>query len=934
VPADYDSIRAGNITRYGTDTAVLNLLGQLYSDRTHFIFELIQNAEDAGATRLSFELSTDRLVVRHDGRPFTEADVRGICGVATSTKSGDLTAIGTFGIGFKAVYAYTQTPSVHSGDEHFRIENYVRPVGIRPAGDGPDVAGPGETLFVFPFDRGDARPATAVAEISAALAGLDPATLLFLRHIERVTVQGSGIPTALLERQVSDTVVAVDGTGVPARRQVRLRRSSDGATQDWLVWHRDLAWPGPDVAPGGPSRPGQRVEIAFRVQPGTGGPQLTACTQSPLVVFFPTQKETYLGFWVQGPYRTTPARDNVPEHDPANQALARQTAALLTGVLADLRDEGWLTAGVLQAMPLDTARFGPGSLLRPLFDTVREALATGDLIPAGDGGYRRASELTLARDTGLRELLSADQLSTLPGAAGPRQFASGSITADAVPALWRYLRAETGMAEITPESFAVGLSGDWLTAQSDDWIRRLYAWLYLHLPLWSTPGHPGDEPGVVRSRPIIRLENGSQVMPFDAAGRPAVYLPGPAIAPGPAIPGGPTDPGSPADPDGPADPAGPSSPAHPAASTVPGGGPTQAVLPTVRLAIARFPDARRFLEALQLGEPDLVAEVLESILPRYAALAAEGAGAAGLDAAQHQADLERVAVALGTAPPAERDQLTAQLHRTPFLVGENAATGEQALMPPDGLYLRTPDLESYFSGNPGCWFARDTYGPWYAQLRDMGARDAVAVHAKPPGADGHVSVAVDFARHERGLHGFDPDADIDGLEFALGHPSHRRSEYIWNELLVPHRDLLAGTVERSVRLGFSDASREEIRSAIGAAATAAAWLPGPDGTFCLPADLELDDLPPTFQRDDGLALALGMVQPVVAQAARQLGIPPAVLRGLAANPDLVAMVEHELKDRAGRPGTAPPPGQSAADRAAGPAADPSDSLLAGWLRDD
>ena len=88
VPADYATIRDENIARYGWDTAVLDLLGQLYSERTHFIFELIQNAEDAGATELGFELFGDRLEVRHDGRPFTEADVRGCapaaCRVARS----------------------------------------------------------------------------------------------------------------------------------------------------------------------------------------------------------------------------------------------------------------------------------------------------------------------------------------------------------------------------------------------------------------------------------------------------------------------------------------------------------------------------------------------------------------------------------------------------------------------------------------------------------------------------------------------------------------------------------------------------------------------------------------------------------------------------------------------------------------------------------
>ena len=114
VPADYEQIRDENIARYGWDTAVLELLGQLYSERTHFIFELIQNAEDAGATELAFELFEDRLEVRHDGRPFTEADVRGVCGVG-ERQVGDLTKIGQFGIGFKSVYAYTRSPRIYSG---------------------------------------------------------------------------------------------------------------------------------------------------------------------------------------------------------------------------------------------------------------------------------------------------------------------------------------------------------------------------------------------------------------------------------------------------------------------------------------------------------------------------------------------------------------------------------------------------------------------------------------------------------------------------------------------------------------------------------------------------------------------------------------------------------------------------------------------------
>ncbi len=225
--ADYEKIRDENVARYGWDTAVLDLLGQLYSERTHFIFELIQNAEDAGATELAFELFDDRLEYRHDGRPFTEADVRGVCGVGKSGKSGDLTKIGKFGIGFKSVYAYTKSPRVHSADEHFRIDRYVRPVSADPL-DEP-AAG---TLFVFPFDHDTLPAPVAVQEIASALNDIEPSTLLFLRNIERVRIGGVQIADSVLER------AAVGRTG--PSRHITLTSGRGRADEEWFVWHREL----------------------------------------------------------------------------------------------------------------------------------------------------------------------------------------------------------------------------------------------------------------------------------------------------------------------------------------------------------------------------------------------------------------------------------------------------------------------------------------------------------------------------------------------------------------------------------------------------------------------------------------------------------------------------------------------------------------------
>ena len=78
MPTDYRSIRAENERRYGTDIEriVRTLLVERYDDRAHFIFELLQNAEDALARRtgwngrrsVRFHLGPGQLTVHHFGK--------------------------------------------------------------------------------------------------------------------------------------------------------------------------------------------------------------------------------------------------------------------------------------------------------------------------------------------------------------------------------------------------------------------------------------------------------------------------------------------------------------------------------------------------------------------------------------------------------------------------------------------------------------------------------------------------------------------------------------------------------------------------------------------------------------------------------------------------------------------------------------------------
>ena len=613
MPADYQKIREENIARYGWDTAVLDLLGQLYSERTHFIFELIQNAEDAGATELAFELMADRLELRHDGRPFTEADVRGICGVGQSRKSGDLTSIGQFGIGFKSVYAYTRSPHVHSGDEHFRIENYVRPYATDPRPAGRDlVRVPLRSRRRARRGRGprDLRGAGRARAGRPAVPGQHHAAAGGRRRGGR----------RRSSRGATEVVGGGSAAASPCPRAGPGRRSGWSGTAE-------LEGLGAEAGRGAQAPRGAeplRVEIAFRAEAG----RIVPLDRAPLSVFFPTEKETFLGFIAQGPYRTTPARDNVPAHDPANQALVRETAVLLADVLRELRAAGLLTVAALTALPLEAARFAPGEMFRPLFETVREAIAREELIPAAGGGYRAAGRAQAGRRRwGARAWApgcwTPSSWARCTGRARPPGSPRSPSARPAPPCCGASCGTRRAWPRSRPRASSRGCPVEFLAAQPDEWIARLYAFLYLHSALWPA----------ARARPVIRLEDGSQVAPFDAGGRPAVYLPGPA----------------------------------------------RSSLPTVRRAVAGSPAARPFLDALELAEPDVVAEVLEIVLPRY-----DGLDAATLDVAEHDADLDLVMTALEVAPlgAGRRDELLGRLRETAFLIGENAATGEQRLMRP------------------------------------------------------------------------------------------------------------------------------------------------------------------------------------------------------------------------------------------------------------
>lgn len=81
----------------------------IYTSDSRFIYELIQNANDAAddqqSVQVVIELIDEYLVISHTGQSFTARDLEGLCAVGHGTKKSKKSSIGYKGIGFKSVFS-------------------------------------------------------------------------------------------------------------------------------------------------------------------------------------------------------------------------------------------------------------------------------------------------------------------------------------------------------------------------------------------------------------------------------------------------------------------------------------------------------------------------------------------------------------------------------------------------------------------------------------------------------------------------------------------------------------------------------------------------------------------------------------------------------------------------------------------------------------
>ena len=445
-----------------------------YSDQAHFIYELLQNADDAGASSVEFKLQKRRLLFSHNGtRHFsisnprkenqdavngTLGDINAITAIANSSKGKEST-IGKFGVGFKAVFQYTMTPQIYDEKFRFQISRFIVPSLIEN-----DFAGRKEkdTLFVFPFDHPARTKDEAVEEISGKLDTL-VFPLLFMNNLKEIKFECPN-HTGRYEKNVEEQRVAGDIIG----EKIILTRTISRTNEQHKLWMFSRKYQG-----------SLRYAVCFSLDEKNKLKE----EQYNAFCYFSTKEATGLKFLIHAPFLLTDSREGIRVGAANNIELIRKLAELSAHSLLILRDIGeesgtnYLDENIFKIIPYQLStnkRGGEKNLPWEEFYNSIYRVFRNEKVFWNNGEYKSAAHAYWAGNPLLHRLVKDYQL---------QQLVNDKDAFWAFPQLGKQDRAKAFYIErvirsvISDDNLLSRMSGKFIEKQTWEWLNSFYTYI-------------------------------------------------------------------------------------------------------------------------------------------------------------------------------------------------------------------------------------------------------------------------------------------------------------------------------------------------------------------------------------------------------------------------------------------------------------------------
>ncbi len=327
------------------------------SYKTRAFIELMQNADDAGASKFGIHSFNNGFVVGNNGKPFTQNDVEALCRSGSSNKHRGGETIGYRGIGFKSVVNIANVVNIISGGFKFSFERKKTIQALDNIIDVPLIRIPHNfskediefenevseiiskfnynTVFVF---------GNVMEEISREeLNGLDRSSLLFLKNLNEVHIDYKNIHRNIFVKHNDD-----ENNNI-------VQLIENELVDEWKIQHlRD-----------------NKIDlVAYKVEKGVIIPALNE--ESVIHSFTPTNEFSGAFLKINGDYTTDPSRKSVDMDDLSKESYNNAVKIIvknIKGILnGDLSKQGFFTP-FINIQTTESSRFK-----KLLFNAIEEKL--------------------------------------------------------------------------------------------------------------------------------------------------------------------------------------------------------------------------------------------------------------------------------------------------------------------------------------------------------------------------------------------------------------------------------------------------------------------------------------------------------------------------------------------------------------------------------
>ena len=365
--------------------SINKLSRDLYRKDSHFLLELIQNAEDndyeCDNPTLNFNLvkadptdsnaSDGALIISNNEIGFSNDNMEAMCSIGSSFKEKLKGYIGEKGIGFKSVFKVTKSPYIYSNGYQVRFQDKIKEIGLgyivpEWVESVPEVADKEQTTIILPLNNSK----IGFSEVSKMMREFTPETILFLSKIRQLRFSVEGEYDISISKSVENENV------VSLSISTAIDMQTSTIHKEHLLYTKNFVRPDDLLVEGREEVLDRDISIAFPIG--------NTAYDGAVYAYLPVLEKTGMPFILNADFLVPGSRDMISEDSEWNEWLLKQIPELFVEAFTRFIKISKYRYELYRHIPIDSKL--KAAYFEPIIEPIINSLSMLPIIPTVPNG--------------------------------------------------------------------------------------------------------------------------------------------------------------------------------------------------------------------------------------------------------------------------------------------------------------------------------------------------------------------------------------------------------------------------------------------------------------------------------------------------------------------------------------------------------------------